>query len=86
MKVEVFGDGSSYDPDGGRYTATGYEVIFGGWYDAKSIIARMDEHGTELAEEDLSVAESAGQSDLKLCGELLGPLGAGQVGHRHVDL
>ena len=50
IKVEVFGDGTSYDPDGGRYTATGYEVIFGGWYNAKSIIARMDEHGNELAQ------------------------------------
>ena len=38
------------------------------------------EHGTELAEEDRAVAESAGQSDLKLGGERLGQLGAGQVG------
>jgi hypothetical protein len=45
IKVEVFGDGTSYDPDGGGYTATGYEVIFGGWYNSKSIIARLDEHG-----------------------------------------
>ena len=50
IKVEVFGDGHSYDPDGGRYTATGYEVIFGGWYNAKSIIARLDEHGSEMKE------------------------------------
>jgi hypothetical protein len=50
IKVEVFGDGHSYDPDGGRYTATGYEVIFGGWYNAKSIIARMDEHGKDVVE------------------------------------
>lgn len=50
IKVEMFGDGKSYDPDGGRYTATGYEVIFGGWYNAKSIIARMDEHGKDVVE------------------------------------
>jgi hypothetical protein len=50
IKVEVFGDGKSYDPDGGRYTATGYEVIFGGWYNAKSIIARLDEHGKDVVE------------------------------------
>ena len=50
IKVEVFGDGKSYDPDGGRYTATGYEVIFGGWYNSKSIIARLDEHGTDMVE------------------------------------
>ena len=48
IKVEVFGDGHSFDPDGGRYTATGYEVIFGGWFNTKSIIARLDEHGDEL--------------------------------------
>src|SRR4051812_22761964 len=46
IKVEVFGDGHSFDPDGGRYTATGYEVIMGGWYNSKSEIARLDEHGT----------------------------------------
>jgi len=50
IKVEVFGDGHSFDADGGRYTATGYEVIFGGWYNSKSIIARLDEHGTEMAQ------------------------------------
>ncbi len=49
LKVEIFGDGSSYDPDGGRYMATGYEVIFGGWGNSKSIIARLDEHGTAMA-------------------------------------
>jgi len=45
IKVEVFGDGKSYDPDGGQYTATGYEVIMGGWFNSKSIIARLNEHG-----------------------------------------
>jgi len=50
IKIEVFGDGHSYDPDGGRYTATGYELIFGGWYNAKSIIARLDEHGSDMVQ------------------------------------
>jgi hypothetical protein len=50
IKLEVFGDGHSYDPDGGRYTATGYELIFGGWYNTKSIIARLDEHGSDVVE------------------------------------
>jgi len=50
IKVEVFGDGHSFDPDGGRYTATGYEVIFGGWFNSKSIIARLDEHGNDVVQ------------------------------------
>jgi len=50
IKLELFGDGHSYDPDGGRYTATGYELIFGGWYNTKSIIARLDEHGSDLVQ------------------------------------
>src|SRR5262249_30319212 len=50
IKVEVFGDGHSFDPDGGEYTATGYEVIFGGWFNSKSIIARLDEHGKDVVE------------------------------------
>ena len=48
IKIEVFGDGHSFDPDGGQYMATGYEVIFGGWFNSRSIIARMDEHAKEM--------------------------------------
>jgi len=48
LKVEVFGDGHSYDPDGGGYLATGYELIFGGWHNSKSIIARLDEHAGDV--------------------------------------
>ena len=48
IKIELFGDGKSFDPDGGAYTATGYEVIFGGWFNSKSIIARLDEHGKDV--------------------------------------
>lgn len=50
IKVEVFGDGKSFDPDAGRYMATGYEVIFGGWHNSKSIIARLDEHGKDMVQ------------------------------------
>ncbi len=50
IKVELFGDGRSFDPDGGRYAASGYELIFGGWANTKSIIARMDEHGADIAQ------------------------------------
>lgn len=47
IKIELFGDGASFDPDGGGYLASGYELIFGGWHNSKSIIARLDEHGDE---------------------------------------
>jgi hypothetical protein len=50
IKIEVFGDGHSYDADGGRYTATGYEVIFGGWSNTRSMVARLDEHGNEMVQ------------------------------------
>ncbi|MBP6628493.1 MAG: hypothetical protein KBG28_01005 [Kofleriaceae bacterium] len=53
IKLEVFGDGRSYDPDRGGYTSTGYVVIFGGWNNSKSMIARGDEHGKELVERTL---------------------------------
>ena len=48
IKVEVFGDGKSYDPDGNRYLATGYVLVFGGWHNEKSILANRDEHGTTM--------------------------------------
>ena len=50
IKVEVFGDGKSYDPDGGAYMATGYALVFGGWFNSKSIIARLDEHGKDVVQ------------------------------------
>jgi hypothetical protein len=50
IKVELFGDGRSFDPDGGGYTSTGYVFIFGGWHNAKSMIARGNEHGTDVAQ------------------------------------
>lgn len=48
IKVEVFGDGRSYDPDGNRYMATSYVLVFGAWKNSRSIIARMDEHGKDM--------------------------------------
>lgn len=50
IKLEVFGDGRSSDADGGAYLATGYELIFGGWYNTKSIIARLDEHAPDVVQ------------------------------------
>ena len=50
IKVEIFGDGRSFDPDGGGYTSSGYVLIFGGWKNSKSMIAKGNEHGSELKE------------------------------------
>ena len=44
LKVEVYGDGESFDPDKGRYDPTGYMIVFGGWNNSKSIISRLGEH------------------------------------------
>ena len=46
IKVEVFGDGKSFAKRA-SYTATSYVLILGGWNNARSIIARMDEHGLD---------------------------------------
>lgn len=48
IKVEAWGDGESYAQDRGAYTASGYVFIMGGWGNSKSLIARGNEHGTDL--------------------------------------
>ena len=45
IKVELFGDGESFDPDRGAYSSTGYVLIFGGWNNSLSVLCRNDEHG-----------------------------------------
>ena len=50
LKVEVFGDGRSYDADGNRYMATSYVLVFGAWKNSRSIITRRDEHGPDKVE------------------------------------
>lgn len=50
LKVEVFGDGTTHARDKGAYTASGYMFIHGGWSNSKSILARRDEHGKEMAQ------------------------------------
>jgi hypothetical protein len=44
IKVELYGDGESFDPDKGGYMATGYVLVFGGWRNSLSVIARENEH------------------------------------------
>jgi hypothetical protein len=48
IKFEIFGDGRDH--------ASGYVCIFGGWGNQVSVIARLDEHGTDRRERrDLKV-------------------------------
>ena len=44
LKIELYGDGESFDPDKGGYTSTGYVLIFGGWHNSLSVICRNNEH------------------------------------------
>jgi hypothetical protein len=44
LKVELMGDGESFDPDQGRYDTTSYMFVFGGWHNTLSIIGRLGEH------------------------------------------
>jgi hypothetical protein len=46
IKLELFGDGESFDPDRGAYTSSGYVLIFGGWSNSLSVICRQEEHGS----------------------------------------
>jgi hypothetical protein len=57
LKIEIFGDGESFDPDKGAYTSTGYGLIFGGWNNSLSVIARMNEHdeGRKAERNDIRV-------------------------------
>jgi hypothetical protein len=48
IKVELYGDGRSYDPDQGGYQSTAYVAVMGGWKNSKSQIARLDEHGKDI--------------------------------------
>jgi hypothetical protein len=44
IKVELYGDGESFDPDKDRYDPTSYVIILGGWDNSNSIIGRLGEH------------------------------------------
>src|SRR2546423_687482 len=44
LKIELMGDGQYFDPDQGRYDATGYMFVFGGWHNSLSIISKLGEH------------------------------------------
>lgn len=48
IKVEAWGDGSSHATNKGQYTSTGYVFVMGGWNNARSILAKGNEHGSEV--------------------------------------
>lgn len=49
-KLELFGDGESFDPDTpfNYYYPSGYVFVFGGWNNSNSIIGRKGEHEGEV--------------------------------------
>jgi len=57
IKLELYGDGESFDPDKGSYTSSGYVLIFGGWTNSLSVICRQEEHGAgrKAARSDIRV-------------------------------
>jgi hypothetical protein len=56
IKVELSGDGKSAATSV-NYVSTGYVVVFGGWNNRISVIARMDEHGKDRLEVDAPKVE-----------------------------
>jgi hypothetical protein len=57
IKIEIFGDGESFDPDRAGYMSTGYVLIFGGWHNSLSVICRNNEHddGRKVTRSDQKV-------------------------------
>jgi hypothetical protein len=56
IKVELSGDGVSAAKSV-NYVSTGYVVVFGGWNNRISVIARLDEHGKDRLEVDAPKVE-----------------------------
>lgn len=62
LKIELYGDGESFDPDRGSYTSTGYVLIFGGWSNSLSVICRLEEHDQGRKAERSDVRVQPGRS------------------------
>ncbi|HXT95717.1 MAG TPA: hypothetical protein VN853_05410 [Polyangia bacterium] len=61
IKVEIYGDGVSFDPDKGSYDSTGYVLIFGGWHNSLSVLCKLEEHGAGRKAQRADVKVSPGQ-------------------------
>lgn len=80
IKLELYGDGESFDPDRGGYVSSGYVLIFGGWSNSLSVICRHNEHdeGRKAARTDrrvepgrsyhFTITRKGGQIDWKIDG------------------
>jgi hypothetical protein len=62
LKVEIYGDGESFDPDKGGYVSSGYVFIFGGWRNSLSVICRNNEHDDGRKAERRTPAVEPGRS------------------------
>lgn len=47
IKVEAWGDGTTYATHRGAYLASSYVFVFGGWNNSISALCRLDEHGQD---------------------------------------
>ncbi|HVV51877.1 MAG TPA: hypothetical protein VHO06_19570 [Polyangia bacterium] len=61
IKVELYGDGASFDPDKGSYDSTGYVLIFGGWHNSLSVLCKLEEHGAGRKAERADLKVTPGQ-------------------------
>jgi len=61
IKVELYGDGRSFDPDKGNYDPTGYVLFFGGHQNTESVISRLGEHGDAVKARNTDVRVTPGR-------------------------
>jgi hypothetical protein len=50
IKIEIYGDGTSYAHDKGQYTSTGYVAVMGGWSNSTSVLVAGNEHRSDRPE------------------------------------
>ncbi len=56
LKLELWGDGRSGATGASYDDATSYLAIFGGWRNARHVLARLDEHGNDRSELSVELA------------------------------
>jgi Farnesoic acid 0-methyl transferase len=102
IKIEIYGDGESFDHEKRAYTSTGYVLIFGGWHNTLSVICRIEEHdeGRKAQRSDTkvqpgktyhwTVTRTGGTIDWKIDGQPFlawtDPEPLGGTGHEYLGL